>query len=163
MYLGIFSRSNYKYWRGSISWEKIQRNVHSPVNTRMNIGIALIIFIFCFCVWNRAKAPGKNPRVTVPTAKKLWVLPPKATDLTSLPLLCLSFCCAAYWLNQTGSWDSSSKGWHAKWAGWLQQLGICWEEFSHFTKCAGSTEIMRPTGEQQVPSICKTSSELLIH
>lgn len=36
----------------------------------MNTGVVWNSFIFSFCVWNRAKAPGKNPRVTVPTAKK---------------------------------------------------------------------------------------------
>lgn len=36
----------------------------------MNTGIVLNIFIFSFCAVKRAKAPGKNPQVTVPTAKE---------------------------------------------------------------------------------------------
>lgn len=36
----------------------------------MNTGIIFNILIFSFCAWNRTKATGKNPQITVPTTKK---------------------------------------------------------------------------------------------
>lgn len=50
-----------------------------PINSRMNIGTALHIFIFPFSIWkrqNQQKTNWKDPQVTVSTAKQPWSLPP---------------------------------------------------------------------------------------